>query len=191
MSDTKQDQPNDFVQWRHAPASRWIYCPLCREPLSNQTWDGRERRYCAHCGFVYWERALPAVAVLVFEPVRQEILLVTRRYPPFAGGLTFPGGGIELGESVVDAAVREVREETGLLVSLDRQFGTWATPHNDTIITFFRGHPIDGEIAAGSDAEDACFYPWDKAPSLAFSLHNMVLHLFRTEMGMTIPASQQ
>ncbi|WP_139061698.1 NUDIX hydrolase [Sulfobacillus thermosulfidooxidans] len=189
MSDANEEKPNNFVQWRHAPASQWIYCPLCREPLLNHTWDGRERRYCSHCGFVYWERALPAVAVLVFEPSRKEILLVTRRYPPFVGGLTFPGGGIELGESVADAAVREVEEETGLVVSLDRQFGTWSTPSNDTIITFFRGHPIGGQLQAGTDAQEARFYPWEEAPSLAFSLHNMVLQLFRMEMRMTIPAS--
>lgn len=191
MSDSKEEQPNDFVQWRHAPAKHWLYCPLCRAPLANQSWDGRERRYCTHCGFVYWERALPAVAVLVFEPIRQEILLVTRRYPPYAGGLTFPGGGIEFGESVAEAAVREVQEETGLLVSLDSQFGTWSTPGNHTIITFFRAHPVDGEIKAGSDALEAGFYRWNKVLSLAFSLHDMVLNLFRTEMEMTIAGPQK
>ncbi len=184
MSDSKEEQTNGFVQWRHAPARLWLYCPLCRESLSNQIWDGQERRYCAHCGFVYWERALPAAAVLVFEPTRQEILLVTRRYPPFAGGLTFPGGGIEIGESVAQAAVREVQEETGVLVSLDHQFGTWSTPDNHTIITFYQAHPIDGEIRAGSDALEAGFYHWDNAPSLAFSLHDRVLQLFRAKMRM-------
>ncbi|MCY0909383.1 MAG: NUDIX hydrolase [Sulfobacillus thermotolerans] len=180
----KDSETNDFVQWRHAPASQWKFCPLCGQPLSAHEWDGKERRYCQHCGFVYWERALPAAAVLVYEPRQQQIVLVTRRYPPAVGGLTLPGGGVEFGESVAQAAIREVKEETGLDVVLDRQFGTWSTPTNETIISFFLGHPVGGSLRAGTDAADAQYFSLAQAPSLVFSLHDRVLHLFRTEMRM-------
>lgn len=184
MPDNGGNDTNNFVQWRHAPAREWKFCPLCSHALCSRVWDGQDRRYCEHCGFVYWERALPAAAVLVYEPARQDVLLVTRRYPPAAGGLTFPGGGIELGESVAAAAVREVREETGVHVAIDRQFGTWSTPTNETIISFFLGHPVGGQLSAGTDALEARYFPLATAPSLVFDLHDMVLRLFRTEMLM-------
>jgi len=128
---------NLFVQWRHASPGLWKFCPLCQASLTNHDWDGKSRRYCSQCGFVYWERPLPAVAALVYNVEHQEVLLVTRRYPPATGGYTLPGGGVEYGESVQDALRREVLEETGLIVGIDSQLGTWSTPSNETLITFF------------------------------------------------------
>ncbi len=192
VADKESGEPdalNTFVQWRHAPPAQWRYCPLCSGPLTDHPWDGRDRRFCAQCGFVYWERALPAAAVLVYEPARREVVLVTRRYPPFVGGRTFPGGGIEVGENVAGAAIREVKEETGLVVAIDRQFGTWSTPTNDTIISFFLGHPTGGRLEAGSDALAAFYEPLETAPALVFSLHDKVLGLFRSEMRMTYHTS--
>ena len=141
------DEPNGFVQWRHAAPDRWRFCPLCRARLIDRAWDGKMRRYCPACGFVYWERPLPAAAVVVGDSRRPgEIVLVRRRYPPDAGQWTLPGGGIEAGESVAEAARREVLEETGLTVEMDGQIGTWSTPTGETVITFFAAHQIAGTL---------------------------------------------
>ena len=175
---------NLFVQWRHAAPSRWKFCPLCQAPLTNHEWDGKSRRFCSQCGFVYWERPLPATAGIIYDAAKQNILLVTRRYPPSVGGYTLPGGGIEFGESVQGALLREVFEETGLKVVIDDQLGTWSTPSNETLITFFVTHPVGGELKAGTDAMEATWVNVHQAPRLAFSVHQKVVELFRAKLAL-------
>ncbi|MCY0898423.1 MAG: NUDIX hydrolase [Firmicutes bacterium] len=179
------DDVNAFVQWRHAPSGEWRYCPLCRGALINHPWDGKMRRYCPECGFVYWERPLPAVAALIVRPgPPMEMVLVRRRYPPEVGQWTLPGGGIEAGESVVQAIRREVEEETGLFIEVDEQLGTWSTPSNETIITFFVAHPVSGILQAGTDALEADWFPLDKLPLLAFSTHRDAVTAFLQKRGL-------
>ncbi|MFQ5552647.1 MAG: NUDIX domain-containing protein, partial [Thermoplasmata archaeon] len=57
-------------------------------------------------------RPVPAVAGVVFRG--EKVLLVRRKVPPYEGSWSLPGGAIELGETLTQAVVREVREETGL-----------------------------------------------------------------------------
>lgn len=151
---------------------------MCRAELSDHDWDGRSRRYCDQCGFVYWERPLPAVASVVYDAHLDRVVLVTRRYPPEVGGYTFPGGGVESGESVTAAVIREVLEETGLVVAVDKLLGTWSTPTNETVITFYVTHPVGGTLAPGSDALSAQWFPRSNAPTLAFSVHQEVMRVF-------------
>ncbi|MCY0879470.1 MAG: NUDIX hydrolase [Firmicutes bacterium] len=178
------DDNNAFVQWRHAPARAWRYCPLCRAELIDHAWDGKMRRYCPQCGFVYWERPLPAVAAVVLRKgPPEEMVLVRRRYPPEVGQWTLPGGGVEAGESVVDAVRREVQEETGLAISVDAQLGTWSTPSSETIITFFVAHPVGGELKAGTDAMEAAWFPLRELPPLAFSTHRDAVKMLLQQRG--------
>lgn len=179
-----EDATNEFVQWRHAPPSQWRFCPLCGTDLINRTWDGKARRYCQSCGFVYWERPLPAAAAIVLHPGRPtEMVLVKRRYPPEEGEWTLPGGGIEAGESVSEAARREVQEETGLTVAIDELIGTWSTPTKETVVTFFTAHFVGGRLIAGTDALEAQWFPIDRAPSLAFSTHRQALTRYLERAG--------
>lgn len=183
-NDHDSERENLSVHWRHPEPRKWIVCPLCGASLADRRWDGKDRRYCDACGFVYWERPVPAAAAIVYDPRQRAVVLVTRRYPPSAGGITLPGGGIEIGESVADAVVREVREETGLDVVVVRQFGTWSTPSNETIITFFVVHPVGGRLEPGSDALEARWVPLASLPPLAFSVHQQVAELFVREVGL-------
>lgn len=63
------------------------------------------------------------------------IVLIERRYPPY--GWAIPGGFVEYGESLEEAAVREAYEETTLKVKLKKQFHTYSDPNRDP-----RGHTI-------------------------------------------------
>jgi 8-oxo-dGTP diphosphatase len=65
-------------------------------------------------GRTYPARPILAVSAAVIRDGR--VLIVRRARPPAAGLYTLPGGGVELGETLVDAVVREVREETALVV---------------------------------------------------------------------------
>ncbi len=89
-----------------------------------------------------------------------KILFVTRRNEPYKGKMVFPGGSLNVGERVEDAAIREVKEETSLDVELDSILGVYSDPDRDPrehrISTVFIGKISDNsdkkELLAGDDA---------------------------------------
>lgn len=121
---------------------------------------------------------------MVYDGILDRVVLVTRRYPPEVGGYTFPGGGVESGESLTAAVMREVLEETGLVVTVDKLLGTWSTPTNETVITFYVTHPVGGTLAPGSDALSANWFQRTNAPALVFSVHQEVMRVFHHTMEL-------
>ncbi|MGP4111939.1 NUDIX domain-containing protein [Streptomyces sp. 4N509B] len=94
------------------------HCPFCGVPYDGTAGWPRD---CAGCGETLWLNPLPvAVALLPVEREGRTGLVVVRRdIEPFRGELALPGGYMELGETWREAAVRELREETGLVASPD------------------------------------------------------------------------
>jgi len=150
------------------PGAEWRFCPLCAAELGECTLDGAPRRWCSSCGFVYWEHPHPAAAAVVASADR--VLCVRRRYPPEAGGWCLPGGFIEPGETVEAAACREVREETGIEVEAVRQIGVFGV-----VIAFVAARPVGGDLAPGSDALQAEWFPESAMPPLCFPTHRAAL----------------
>ena len=101
-----------------------------------------------------------------------EVLLVQRRYPPFQGLWSFPGGHLEPGESVLEAARRELREETGLdaaplgVVHIHELLAEG--PHGPTqyVVLDVLMRYLGGEPMAASDAARAGFYSLEEARRL-------------------------
>ena len=98
-------------------------------------------------------------------------LVVRRAHEPRKGEWSLPGGMLDLGESLVDAARREVKEETGLDVQVGPIIETFDRVHRDAagriryhfVIVDFVCWSNDGEPVAGSDAEDVA---WVKAEEI-------------------------
>jgi len=111
-------------------------------------------------------------------------VLIRRSNPPYEGFYALPGGFVELGERVEDAAVREAREETGLEVKLERLVGVYSNPDRDP-----RGHVVSicyaaagsGRLMAGSDAMAAGVFALDDLPLLAFDHGRMIMDAFGLE----------
>ena len=98
------------------------------------------------------------------------VLLVRRSTPPEAGRWSFPGGRVESGERMADAAAREVWEETGLDVEIDRPLD-WVErigpDHHFVIVDFAATVPERQEPTPGDDAADARWVHLDEVSTLA------------------------
>lgn len=118
----------------------------------------------------------PPLTVDVIIEVGDGVVLIERRNPPH--GWALPGGFVDPGETVEEAAVREAREETGLEVELVRQFHVYSEPDRDprgqTVSVVFIGRS-EGEPRAATDASAARVFPRDELPEpLAFD-HDRIL----------------
>lgn len=109
-----------------------------------------------------------------------ETLLVKRREEPHKGRWAFPGGFISMDERLIDAAARELREETGIENIMLEPFGTFDAPDRDPrgrVISVAHIGLICGQETVprpGDDAEEAGWFPVAATPDLAFD-HSQVL----------------
>lgn len=123
-----------------------------------------------------------AVDIVVFT-VREgalQVLLVKRGVPPFVGQHAIPGGFVREGESLEDAALRELYEETGVRDVFLEQLFTFGNPHRDPrgrVISVAYFALICSEklhLEAGADAAEAQWFATERTPTLAFD-HKSIL----------------
>lgn len=121
-----------------------------------------------------YRNPIPTVDIII--EVGDKIVLIERKNPPKMWAL--PGGFVDYGESLEDAAVREAKEETGLDVQLVRQFHTYSDPDRDprkhTISTVFIAKAT-GEPRGGDDAARAVLFPKDQIPDVMAFDHRKIL----------------
>jgi 8-oxo-dGTP diphosphatase len=134
----------------------------------------------------------PQVAVDVLIRLRrtpERLVLIERRDPPL--GLAIPGGFVDVGERLEQAAVREAQEEVSLQVRLDCLLGVYSNPARDP-----RGHTVsavyvasaEGEPRAADDAKAIVLVdPLDEQLSLVFD-HALILADFRRWLAVGEPA---
>ena len=88
-----------------------------------------------------------------------KVVLIRRGSEPFEGEWALPGGFVEVGETVEEAAVREAAEETGLAVEVARLVGVYSDPERDprghNVSVAFLARVLSGELAAATDASEA------------------------------------
>ena len=131
---------------------------------------------CPNCGTaVPPKNPFPTVDIII-ELEGKGIVLIKRKNPPY--GWAIPGGFVDYGESVENAAVREALEETSLRVELLRQFHVYSSPDRDprfhTISTVFVARATGSPIAA-DDAKDAGIFTKETLPDeIAFD-HRKIL----------------
>jgi len=123
-----------------------------------------------------------AADAVVFDDLGR-VLLIRRKYPPFEGAFALPGGFVEYGETTEAAALRELREETGIEGGAPRLVGVYADPARDprhhVVSIAYLVQPKSYAIHAGDDAAGAEFVAdWEKQP-LAFDHHTVLADALR------------
>lgn len=118
------------------------------------------------------ELPLVGVGAIIIEGNR--VLLVKRAHPPLQAQWSIPGGVLEVGEFVRDAAIREAREETGLIVEPGELLGVYdRVLRNEEqrvqyhyVLIDFLCRAIGGELCAASDAEEVRWFTREELPPL-------------------------
>jgi len=145
------------------------FCQVCGHPLEDRLAHGRMRRVCPSCGFIHFED--PKVAVTVFIEDQGRVLLVRRAFNPERGKWALPAGYVDYGEDPAAAAIREVKEETGLdiaIVGLLEVHGGSGQFGASVVITY--AATVLGGVAGPHDDADAMLWlsPGDALPDIAF-----------------------
>ena len=122
----------------------------------------------------------PKLTVDIVIKDGNRIVLIKRKNPPYRDMYALPGGFVEYGEKVEDAAVREAKEETSLDVKLVRIIGVYSAPDRDprghTVAVCFLAVPTESESVpkGGDDAAHAEWFSLDALPKLAFDHEKIV-----------------
>jgi 8-oxo-dGTP diphosphatase len=120
----------------------------------------------------------PGLAVDGVILLGEAIVLVKRRNQPYAGMWALPGGFVEYGETVEDAVKREILEETGLKVEIEKLAGVYSDPKRDprghTVSVVFLCKKTGGSLKADSDAADVRSFTLAKLPALAFDHRKII-----------------
>lgn len=110
------------------------------------------------------EHPLIGVGAIIIEAGR--VVLVKRAHPPIQGQWSIPGGVLEIGEMIREAAVREAREETGLVVEPGELLGVYDRILRDPlhrvqyhyVLIDFLCRRVGGELQAASDAAEVRWF---------------------------------
>jgi len=163
------------------------FCTQCGGALEKQ-WIAADERYrlvCVGCREICYQN--PRLLVTSLIVWRSRLLLVQRAYAPEAGLWAPPSGFVEQGETLEQAATREVREETGVVIdeaSLDLHLVT-SIPRISEVYIGFRGQIDEASIQPRGEALAAGFFdehsvPWDH---LAFRETEGYLRQFFSELA--------
>ncbi len=135
---------------------------------------------CPKCGTAIplYKNPVPTVDIII--ETEEGVVLIERKNPPL--GWALPGGFVDYGESCEHAAIREAREETGLKVTLIRQFHTYSDPERDprqhTLSTVFIAR-AKGTPQGADDALQAKIFTRASLPPLVFD-HGKILEDYFT-----------
>lgn len=138
------------------------FCGACGAPTTPS--PSERSRLCSRCGLPHFPRLAPAIIVAV---EREDELLLARgpQFPP--GIFSVLAGFVEPGESVEEAVVREVREESGIEVDQLRWFGSQPWPFPHSLMLGFQARFAGGELAIdGVELNEAGWFRADAMPQL-------------------------
>lgn len=120
------------------------------------------------------------ILIQLIDLPERPFVLIERAFPPY--GWAVPGGFVDVGETVENAAIREAKEETGLDVTLTALLGIYSNPNRDP-----RGHTVTacyvaeahGLPQAADDAKNCGLFSFDNLPQLLAFDHALVVEDFR------------
>jgi 8-oxo-dGTP diphosphatase len=166
------------------------YCPSCGTQLALTEKGARQRPACPKCGFVQFRNPVPGVVVLIEK--EGTVLLGKRRGGFGEGKWGLPQGYIEFDEDFLTAAIREVKEETGLDVeirSIVNVVSNLLSPGLHTLAIVLLAGVVGGELNAGDDLETLEWVPLSgPLPEMAFEADEHIIERYqKTKLKEGLP----
>ncbi len=156
------------------------FCTSCgaRLELAIPAGDDRLRAVCTRCGSIHYENPKTVVGCVVEHEGR--VLLCRRAIEPARGLWTVPAGYTELGESQVQGAIRETREEADAEIEIAAPHAYLDIPHISQTYAIFRARLLGGKFGVGVESLESRLFSLDELPfdELAFPVVAFVLRLF-------------
>jgi ADP-ribose pyrophosphatase YjhB (NUDIX family) len=168
------------------PGEDLAYCPRCAAPLIVRLLPSEDRpRLVCDRGHILYVN--PKLVVGVIPERRGKILLMRRAIEPRHGFWTFPGGFMEVDESVEECAAREAKEETGADVRIEHVVGVYSRPAIGIVSIVFHGRVASAKLDPGREALEARWFdpediPWD---DLAYDTTRWALRDWVEQRGNT------
>ena len=155
---------------QHHPTPMFRFCPKCGGPLNRQHLKAHEpqRLVCATCTFIFYDD--PKVAACTIPIIDGKIVLLKRGIEPSYGKWVFPGGFLDRGERVEDAAIRETWEEVNLKVEVTKLVNVYSYPGYPVVVIVYLAKVITGELRAMDETLEVGLFTPEEVPweDLAF-----------------------
>lgn len=169
------------------------FCPKCGSALCRRRLKEfePERLVCTGCLFVMYLN--PKVAAGAVVEHKGGIVLLRREIDPRAGFWVHPGGFVDRGETLEQAAKRETREEVGLDVEIGSLLGAFSFEDSEVVVVSFAARAISGEPMVGDESLEVRTFdprdiPWEE---LAFPSTRLALKEYlRTTDARPVPADR-
>lgn len=155
------------------------YCQYCSGRVELKMEGDTLRDYCSACDVYFYENPLPVASTILVKDRR--VLLVKRGNDPYQGQWCLPAGFAETGESIAQAALRELKEEAGIqgkIIQLQDVDSSSNYYYGDLLFLTFEVEQVGGYPEAGDDAVDVRFFPLEQLPPLAFPSHVKALQAY-------------
>ncbi len=148
----------------HPPSPEFRFCPVCGGRLGSLTLKAGEpeRLVCTRCEFVLYLD--PKVVACVILELDGKILLLRRAIDPQKGRWVMPGGYVDRGEVVAQAAMRETEEECGLTTALEALVGVYSYPGKTEVIVVYKVRRIGGRPAPRDETSEVGLFSPDRIP---------------------------
>ncbi|NOY78708.1 MAG: NUDIX hydrolase [Calditrichaeota bacterium] len=156
------------------------YCPYCATPLKEGSENGSFVQVCPNCGWTHYFNPVPSSAILPVLPDGR-LVLIRRKNEPFAGKWAIPSGFIEYGETPEEAALRELKEETGLsgkIISLLDISQKESYVYGSVLVITYIVHVTGGNMQAADDATEIAAFAWNNLPKIEIPIFEKVLKKF-------------
>ena len=154
----------------HHKEYEYQFCPVCGDGLESKVLKGNEpaRLVCTECDFIFYLD--PKLVACSLVEIDRKIVLLKRDIAPQKGKWVMPGGYVDRGERVEDAALRETEEECGIIIRIKEVLGVYSYVGRLGVVVAYLAEHVSGELIVGDETQEVKLFRQDEIPwdDLAF-----------------------